>query len=157
MSRVPEVTVLFWIIKVLTTGMGEVLSDFLAKQMDPVVAVVLGFAAGNLTATTMGWGYFASGVVFAVVIAVPAVAHRAFGLNVILAFWFAYIVTRPLGASFADWLGQPASRGGVGLGLGPVSLGLTVVILVLVGYLAVTRTDVVPEPFDPERTDVLRF
>jgi uncharacterized membrane-anchored protein len=241
MSKVPEVTAYFWITKVLTTGMGETASDFLAHALNPVIAVglggvglvaslavqfyvrrytawiywtaivmvsvfgtmaadilhvalgvpyavstpafmvvlavvfavwyasektlsihsihtrrreafywaavlatfALGTAAGDLTAMTMGLGYFGSGVMFAVVIAVPAVAHR-FGLNAIVAFWFAYIVTRPLGASFADWMAVGHSRGGLGLGLGPVTLYWTIAILGFVGYLAVTRKDVTP-------------
>jgi uncharacterized membrane-anchored protein len=239
LSTVPEVTVLFWVTKVLTTGMGETASDFLVRRIDPVVAVglgavafvvamtlqlrarryvpwtywlavsmvsvfgtmaadvvhialgvpyavstvvfavvlaavfvvwyrtegtlsihsirtrrrelfywltvlttfALGTAAGDLTASTMQLGYFASGVLFAVVIAVPAVAHWRLGLNAITAFWFAYIVTRPLGASFADWLGVPPSRRGLDLGTGPVTLTLALVIAVLVGYLTVTHSD----------------
>ena len=74
--------------------------------------------------------------------AVPAVGYRLFGLNEIFAFWFAYIVTRPLGASFADWGGRSHSLGGLGLGTGEVSLGLAIVIAILVGYLTVTRKDV---------------
>jgi uncharacterized membrane-anchored protein len=105
----------------------------------------LGTAAGDMTATTMGLGYFASGVMFAVVIAVPAVAHWRWGMNPILAFWFAYIVTRPVGASFADWLGVPARRTGLGLGTGPVSLTLAIVIIGFVGYLSITRKDVEDE------------
>ncbi len=102
----------------------------------------LGTAVGDLTAITFHLGYLASGIVFAVVIAVPAVAHRRFGLNPILAFWLAYIVTRPLGASGADWLAVSHALGGVGLGRGPVGLGLTIVIAGLVGYLSVTWKDV---------------
>ena len=102
----------------------------------------LGTAAGDLAAITLGLGYFASGVLFAVVFAVPALAYWLFGLNAILAFWFAYIVTRPLGASFADWLGRPHCLGGLGLGTGPVSLVLAIVIVGFVGYLTVTRKDV---------------
>lgn len=229
---------LFWVTKVLTTGMGETASDFLAHHMDPVVAGALGLlglvaalvlqlrarryvpwvywlavamvsvfgtmaadvvhvilgvpyvvstvfflvalcvvflmwrrtegtlsihsittrrrelfywatvlttfalgtAAGDLTAMTMHLGYLASGVLFAVVIAVPAVAHR-FGLNAVLAFWFAYVVTRPLGASFADWMGVPPARQGLGWGTGPVTLALAALIVVLVGYLQVTHAD----------------
>jgi uncharacterized membrane-anchored protein len=63
-------------------------------------------------------------------------------MNPILAFWFAYVVTRPLGASFADYLGVPHRYGGLGLGRGLVGLILTFVIIGLVGYLAVTRKDV---------------
>ncbi|GAA3075711.1 hypothetical protein GCM10020000_71240 [Streptomyces olivoverticillatus] len=57
------------------------------------------------------------------------------------AFWSAYILTRPLGASFADWMGVPAGRGGVGWGTGPVTLALLVPIIALVSYLAVSRKD----------------
>ena len=67
----------------------------------------LGTAAGDLTAYTLHLGFLASGILFAVVIAVPAIAHRFAHLNAVMAFWFAYIITRPLGASFADWMGVP--------------------------------------------------
>ena len=240
LNKVPEITIFFWIIKVLTTGMGEVASDYLANQINPVIAVALagiclvaslvlqfsvrryvawiywlnvimvsifgtmaadvlhvgfgisyivsttffvvvlaiifatwyasektlsihsiytrhreffywatilttfalGTAAGDMTATTMHLGYFFSGVLFALLIAIPALAYWLFGMNEIFAFWFAYIVTRPLGASFADWMGVSHNRGGLGLGTGSVSLGLTIIILGLVGYLAITRKDV---------------
>ena len=81
-------------------------------------------------------------MLFAAVIAVPAIGYWRFGWNPIFAFWFAYVVTRPLGASFADWMGKPVSVGGLGWGQGPVSLVLTVIIVCLVAYLAVTRKDV---------------
>jgi uncharacterized membrane-anchored protein len=76
---------------------------------------------------------------FAALFAVPALAYWLVGLNGIVAFWFAYIITRPLGASFADWMGVPAGRSGLGWGTGPVSLVLAVVIVALVGYLTVTH------------------
>jgi uncharacterized membrane-anchored protein len=237
LGKVPEVTVLFWVIKVLTTGMGETTSDFLAHGIDPIIAVALagfvlaislvvqfsvrryvpwiywlnvvmvsvfgtmvadglhvqfgvpyvasvlffavalaavfgcwyatektlsihsvhtrrregfywltvvttfalGTAVGDLTATTVHLGYLGSGLVFAAVMLVPVLGHAKFGWNSIFAFWFAYIVTRPLGASFADWLGVPPARGGVNLGTGPVSLVMAAVIAVLVGYLSSTR------------------
>ncbi|MFL0266870.1 hypothetical protein [Candidatus Clostridium radicumherbarum] len=240
LSKVPEITVFFWIIKILTTGMGEVTSDFLANHMNPVIAVAiagvglaaalllqfsvrkyvawiywltvimvsifgtmaadvlhvglgipymastiffvaalavvfgvwyasektlsihsvytfkreifywatilttfaLGTAAGDMTASTMHLGYFYSGILFAVLIAIPAVAYLILGLNEIFTFWFAYIITRPLGACFADWIGVPKSRGGLGIGTGWVSLTLTIVILCLVYYMAVTGKDV---------------
>jgi uncharacterized membrane-anchored protein len=239
MSKVPEVTAFFWIIKVLTTGMGETTSDYLAHRVSPVLAVgvagvilaavlvaqlsvrryvpwiywaavvmvsvfgtmaadvlhvglgvpyvastaffvvalaaifvlwyasektlsihsivtrrrelfywatvmttfALGTAAGDMTAVTMHLGYLASGVMFAVLIAIPAVAFSRFALNAIFAFWCAYILTRPLGASFADWMGVSHARSGLALGTGPVSLVLGAVIVVLVGYLSVTRKD----------------
>jgi len=240
LNKVPEITLFFWIIKILTTGMGEVTSDYLATHIDPVIAVAvtglclisalavqllirkyvawiywlnvvmvsifgtmaadvlhvgfgipylvstmffvialtiifitwyvsektlsihsiftrrrelfywatvlttfaLGTAAGDMTATTMNLGYFFSGVIFASLIAIPAIGYWKFGLNEIFAFWFAYILTRPLGASFADWMGVPVSRGGLGIGTGVVSLGLTIIIFCLVGYMALTRKDI---------------
>ena len=227
-------TLFFWVTKVLTTGMGETTSDFLATHLDQVVAVglggiafvaalalqfsarrytawiywtavvmvsvfgtmaadvlhvglgipyavstafyavvlaavltawyatertlsihsirtrrregfywatvmatfALGTALGDWTATTLHLGYWASGVLFAVLIAVPVVAHRWFRMNPVPAFWFAYIVTRPLGASFADWMAVTRVRGGLGWGTGPVSLAWAVAILGFVGYLA---------------------
>ncbi|MEU0425060.1 hypothetical protein ABZ235_15880 [Streptomyces canus] len=238
-SKVPEVTVYFWIIKVLTTGMGETASDFLAQRLGPVPAVglggtalvvalagqfaarryvawmywtaivvvsvfgtmaadvlhvgigvpytlstpffmaaltavlalwyrsegtlsihgihtrrreafywaavlatfALGTAAGDLTAA-LGLGYLGSAVLYAAAIAVPAVAHRWGGLNAVTAFWSAYVITRPLGASIADWMAVGHSRGGLNLGLGPVTLSWTVAILCFVGYLAASRKDV---------------
>ena len=241
--KVPELTAVFWIVKVLTTGMGEATSDFLVHRMPPPVAVLIGLAAlvaalwwqlsttrygavpywlavvmvavfgtmaadvlhiglhvpyvvstaffavslavvfivwhrvegtvsihsistrrrelyywtavmttfalgtaaGDMSARTLNLGYFASGVVFAALIAVPLVAWRFFGLNPIVAFWFAYIVTRPLGASFADWMGVPHALGGLDWGRGDVSIGLTIPIVILVAVLAVTRLDVQAE------------
>jgi uncharacterized membrane-anchored protein len=233
------VTVCFWIVKVLTTGMGETASDFLARVLGPVPAVglggvalvvalsaqfaarryvawiywtaivmvsvfgtmaadvlhvglgvpytlstpffmaalaavfalwyrgertlsihsvhtrrreafywaavlatfALGTAAGDLTAT-IGLGYLGSGFLYAAAIAVPAAAHRWGGLNAVAAFWAAYVITRPLGASVADWMAVGHSRGGLDLGLGPVTLSWTVAILGFVGFLAASRKDV---------------
>ena len=238
--RVPEITVYFWVIKALSTAMGEATSDYSVHAIDPVIAVMLGFcgfvvalalqfwvrryiawtywlavvgvgvfgtmaadvlhvrfgvpyvvstilyaivlaavfaawqrtehtlsfhtidtprreafywaavvatfamgtALGDLTSITFGLGYLASGVLFAAVIAVPAIGYRWFGWNPILSFWLAYVATRPLGASFADWLGKPKSVGGLNLGDGSVALALTMAIFVLVAYLAITRRDV---------------
>ncbi|MGI5239958.1 COG4705 family protein [Dactylosporangium sp. CA-139066] len=242
LSKVPQVTILFWIIKVLTTGMGETASDFLAHTVAPPVAVglgglglvaalilqfrvrrylagvywfavimvsvfgtmaadvlhvglgvpyvvstigfavalgaifvvwyaserslsihsidtprrecfywatvlatfALGTAAGDLTAMTFGWGYLLSGVIFAALIAVPAIAFRTGALNAVAAFWTAYVITRPLGASFADWMGVSHERGGLGLGTGPVTAAWAVLIVGLVAYLAITRADAEP-------------
>jgi uncharacterized membrane-anchored protein len=228
------VTALFWITKVLTTGMGETTSDFLAHTIDPIVAVglaglaltvalviqlrvrryipwvywlavvlvsvfgtmaadvlhvglgvpyavstplfaaalagifalwyavertlsihsirtrprelfywatvlatfALGTAAGDLTASTLRLGYLASGVLFAIVMGVPAVAYRWLRLGPVPAFWFAYILTRPLGASFADWMGVPPARGGLDWGTGPVSVVLAALIAVCVLLLS---------------------
>ncbi|MDQ1517791.1 MAG: hypothetical protein QOE80_3621 [Actinomycetota bacterium] len=240
MTKVPEVTAVFWITKVLTTGMGETTSDFLAHRFSPYIAVALGgaglagalalqfrarryvawiywlavvtvsifgtmaadflhvvggipyvvsaaffvvvlaavfrawhasektlsihsilsprrelfywaavvatfalgTATGDLTARTMHLGYLTSGILFAALIAVPVVAYRWFRLNGILSFWWAYVLTRPLGASFADWVGVSHARGGLAVGTGLVSLVLAGAIVVLVSYLAVSKCDV---------------
>ncbi len=102
----------------------------------------LGTAAGDMTASTMGLGYFLSGVLFAVLIAAPAVAYRLFGFNEVFAFWFAYVVTRPLGASFADWADKPRDLSGLGAGNGPVGVALTILIIGVVVFLTITRKDV---------------
>jgi uncharacterized membrane-anchored protein len=86
----------------------------------------LGTAAGDLTASTLGLGYLASGALFAAAIAVPALAHRHLGLGAVVSFWIAYVLTRPLGASFADWVAVAPGRGGLDLGTGPVTLVLFV-------------------------------
>ena len=244
LNRVPAVTALFWVVKVLTTGMGETTSDYLVKRFPPEIVVplalvalvavlalqlrlrryvaavywsaalmvsifgtmaadvlhvglgvpyvastvafavvlaaifvawwrtehtlsvhaittrrrewfywatvlttfALGTAAGDWTAVTLHLGYLASGVLFAVAIAVPAIAHKGFGVNAILAFWVAYVLTRPLGASFADWLGVGPERGGVGVGTGPVSLAAFAVFVALVTWLSVRRRDLERAP-----------
>jgi uncharacterized membrane-anchored protein len=81
-------------------------------------------------------------VLFSGVILVPAVGYRRFHWNAVFAFWFAYVVTRPLGASVADWMGKPKLDGGLGWGQGSVSLVLTALIVGFVWYLAVSRKDV---------------
>ena len=105
-----------------------------------IATFALGTAAGDLTAFTLGLGYFPSAVLYYVVIAVPAVGFMVFGLNEIFAFWFAYVVTRPLGASIADWLSKPYLTG-LGLGDGRVAVVLTVLIVGFVAFLTITRID----------------
>lgn len=237
--KVPEITVYFWIIKLLTTAMGESTSDYLVNQVNPRLAVLvgclglaaalilqllarryvawiywlavvmvavfgtmaadvmhvvlgipyslstalfasalavvfvvwyisertlsihtiypgrrelfywatvmatfaLGTAAGDMTASTLNLGYFPSLILFAVLFVLPALAYWLFGLNEIVAFWFAYVVTRPLGASFADWVGK-SQLGGLGWGDEKISLVLAVLIVCFVGYLTITRGDI---------------
>jgi uncharacterized membrane-anchored protein len=239
-SKVPLITAYFWIIKLLSTAMGEATSDYMVRTINPVIAVLFGFtgfviamvlqfrakaynawiywlavvmvavfgtqaadvlhikfgvpyvastafyavvlavifilwyrtegtlsihsirtprremfywatvlatfalgtATGDMTARTLNLGYLASGIWFSLAFAVVAVAHWKFGLNPILAFWIAYVLTRPVGASFADYIAFPHSFGGLGVGHGPVALVLTFIIVILVAYLAVTRKDV---------------
>lgn len=243
-SKVPEVTLAFWVIKILTTAMGEAASDYLVFHWNPVLAVLLstcgllvafvlqvaqrrytawiywflvamvaivgtmaadilhvvigvpyllstslfavalgaifllwfrvegslsihgivtrrrevfywltvcatfalGTAAGDMTAATLHFGFFISGLVFLALFLAPAIGYRWFRLNSIFAFWFAYIMTRPLGASFADWAGKPPAISGLGLGTGPVSLVLGLCIVILVGFLTVTRRDAEKRP-----------
>jgi uncharacterized membrane-anchored protein len=107
-----------------------------------VATFAMGTALGDLTAYTFHQGYGRSMVLFALLITIPAIGYRWLGWNPIGSFWFAYVITRPLGASFADWVGKPASVSGLGWGNGRVSLVLTVAIACLVAYLAITRRDV---------------
>jgi len=102
----------------------------------------LGTAAGDLTATPLKLGFFTSALLFISVIAIPAIGWWRFSLNPIVAFWFAYIVTRPIGASFADWFSKPPSITGLGLGDGTVSGLALIVFVALVTYVAVTKVDV---------------
>lgn len=238
--RVPEITVYFWVIKALSTALGESTSDYLVHRIHPVPAVLLGFtgfvialalqfsmrryvawtywfavvmvgvfgtmaadvlhvgfhvpyiastllyaivlaavfytwertehtlsihsidtarreafywaavvatfamgtALGDLTSITFHLGYFASGILFAALILIPAIGYRWFGMNSILAFWTAYVLTRPVGASFADWFGKPVTFHGLGYGAGTVAAVLAVLIFILVAYLAITHADV---------------
>jgi len=109
----------------------------------------LGTATGDLTARTLNLGYLASGIWFSLAFAAVAVAHWKFGLNPILAFWIAYVLTRPVGASFADYVAFPHAVGGLGVGHAQVALVLTFFIVCLVAYLAVTRKDVEQVPSEP--------
>ena len=238
-AKVPEITALFWVIKVLTTGMGEAASDYLAAHnlvlagtiglvgfalgmswqlrvrryragvywfavamvalfgtmaadgfhkglgvpyivttvgysvalaviflvwrrsegtlsihsittrrreafywLTVLATFALGTAAGDLTAFTLHLGYAASIVLFAAAIAIPGIAYKRGLMNNVAAFWTAYVLTRPLGASIADWLGKPASLRGLGYGDGTVTVVATVAIAALVIYLARSGRDV---------------
>jgi uncharacterized membrane-anchored protein len=81
-----------------------------------LLTFALGTAAGDLVAEQFGLGYMATGVLFGLIIASLAFGYFALSLDPILGFWLAYIFTRPLGASFGDFLSQPAEYGGMGLG-----------------------------------------
>src|SRR5208282_1750622 len=102
----------------------------------------LGTALGDFTATALGLGYLASGIMFGIIILIPAVAWSRFGLGSVAAFWFAYVVTRPLGASFADYFSKPHSLSGFGFGDGRTAVIAAIITAVLVAYLAVTRHDI---------------
>jgi uncharacterized membrane-anchored protein len=104
----------------------------------------LGTALGDFTATSLGLGYLASVVLFGVVILIPAVAWWRFNLSGVVAFWFAYVVTRPLGASFADYISKPPNTSGIGYGDGPTALVFTLAVAALVLYLAIAQPDIQP-------------
>jgi uncharacterized membrane-anchored protein len=108
----------------------------------------LGTALGDFTATTLHLGYFSSVVLFFVIIMIPAIAWRGFGLNPVVAFWSAYVVTRPLGASVADYVSKARSLSGLGFGDGRTALIATVAVAIGVTYLAVTRTGI-QSPAEP--------
>jgi uncharacterized membrane-anchored protein len=101
----------------------------------------LGTAAGDLTAERLSMGFLNSAFLFAGLIAVVAFAHFRFELDAVVAFWIAYILTRPLGASIGDYLSQPTPDGGLGLGTTGTSVLFLLTILGLVAYLSITRKD----------------
>jgi len=101
----------------------------------------LGTAAGDLAAETLAWGYANSALIFGGMIAVIAIAFFALRLNAVVCFWLAYILTRPLGASFGDYLSQPLSHGGLGLGTVVTSAWFLAAILALVAFLTLSRVD----------------
>ncbi len=103
----------------------------------------LGTAAGDLLAETINLGYLLSTVIFGALIASVAISHFVFKVNAILAFWIAYILTRPLGASIGDYLSQDLGNGGLGLGTVVTSAIFLTTILATVIYLAITKKDVI--------------
>jgi uncharacterized membrane-anchored protein len=102
----------------------------------------LGTALGDFTAVSLHLGYFGSVVLFFVVIMIPAIAWRGFALNPIVAFWSAYVVTRPLGASVADYVSKSKSLSGAGFGDLRTAVIATVAVALGVVYLALTRSDI---------------
>ncbi|MGH2864594.1 MAG: COG4705 family protein [Solirubrobacteraceae bacterium] len=238
MTKVPQITMIFWVLKLLTTGMGEAMSDFLGQHSVPIAGAIgffglwfalwlqlrqreyrapiywfavmmvaifgtmmadgihdgasipyavstpvfalvvaaiffrwyrsegtlsihsittrrresyywaavlatfaLGTAAGDLTAMSLNLGYWPSVILFASLISIPAVGWWRFGLNPILAFWLAYIDTRPIGASFADGFSKH-ELGGLGLGDGTIAGIALIFFVALVAYVAITKCDV---------------
>ncbi len=111
----------------------------------------LGTALGDFTATSLNLGYLDSGILFAIVILIPALAHWRFGLNGIAAFWMSYVVTRPLGASFADYISKPKNTSGINFGDGPTAIVFAVAVFLLVSYLALTRPDIQKPPAASDR------
>lgn len=99
----------------------------------------LSTAAGDLFAEGMQLGYAPSALIFGAIIALVAFAHYVFRMNAVLAFWLAYILTRPLGASMGDWLSQPLVHGGLGLGTIGTSAIFLIIITGLVSYISLQQ------------------
>ena len=99
----------------------------------------LGTATGDMTAVTLHLGYLASGLVFTAIFIIPGLGYRFAGVNAVAAFWISYVLTRPLGASYADWLGVSRVRGGLNWGPGNVALGFSLAILIGVMALGLTE------------------
>lgn len=104
----------------------------------------LGTAVGDFTATNVGLSYFPSFVLFGSIILIPLVLWSRFDVNAIFCFWFAYTITRPFGASWADW--NDMVSGGLNLGQIPTSIYLGVISLGLVLYMSNRRVGFRPEP-----------
>ncbi|GAC1594465.1 MAG: membrane protein [Ginsengibacter sp.] len=105
----------------------------------------LGTAAGDLLAESLKLGYLLSLGIFAAVIALDFLAYKIFRINAVLAFWIAYILTRPLGASIGDYMSQDQKNGGLGLGPVVTSVIFLVAILATVIYLSKTKKDVIKD------------
>jgi uncharacterized membrane-anchored protein len=101
----------------------------------------LGTSAGDLVSEKLNIGYWKTGLIFVALIGLVALAHFVFGMGEILSFWLAYILTRPLGASLGDFLLQPPSAGGLGLGTGVTTFVFLGVIVGMVTYLSISRVD----------------
>ena len=105
----------------------------------------LGTAVGDLYSEQLGLGYLNTGIAVAAIIALTFLAWKLFKLDSVLAFWFAYVFTRPLGASLGDYLSQPKEYGGLGFGATMTSVIFLTAILAVVIYLAITRYDIEPK------------
>jgi uncharacterized membrane-anchored protein len=101
----------------------------------------MGTALGDLAAYTFNLGFLAAGIVFAVLFALPGLAYYWLRIDAVLAFWAAYVMTRPLGASFADWTGKSRHAGGIGIGDGTMAFILAALIVAGVVYLTISRAD----------------
>ena len=128
----------------------------------------LGTAAGDLIAEKFGLGYLLSVALFAGMIAVVTAAHyivkgvlhaehKHQSTNAVIAFWLAYILTRPLGASIGDFMSQPKADGGLGLGTTATSAIFLLTILALVVYLTLTKKDEIKPDHVPTREEEEHF
>jgi len=106
-----------------------------------ITTFALGTALGDLSAVAAGLGYLPSIGLFTALILIPVLGYRILKWNSVFSFWFAYVLTRPLGASVADWLGKPHSEGGLGVGSGWVSLGFALAMIALVLLMRLSPKD----------------
>jgi uncharacterized membrane-anchored protein len=113
-----------------------------------LVTFALGTAVGDLISEGLGVGYLKTGLLCAGLIGIITIAWRL-GLDAVLAFWLAYILTRPLGASIGDYMAQPTGNGGLNLGVTTTSLILLALIVATVIYLSIRKPDVIVVPDDP--------
>lgn len=104
-----------------------------------LLTFALGTAAGDLIAEKFALGYFATGILFGMIVVSLAGGYAFLGLDPILGFWLAYIFTRPLGASFGDYLSQPIQYGGIGLGTIVTSAVFLIIIATIVVYMTFTH------------------
>jgi len=110
----------------------------------------LGTATGDLLAEALKLGYAQSALVFGVLIGIVAAGYYYFRMNAVLAFWIAYILTRPLGASTGDLLSQPTTNGGFGFGTIGTSMLFLSIIVSLVIYLSLKQKKLAPLPIDQQ-------
>ena len=138
------ITFLVWYINEKTLSIHSIFTR--RREMFYWLAILftfaLGTATGDLFAEGLGLGYLNTGILVAIIIAFTAIAWQL-RLNSILSFWIIYILTRPLGASFGDFLSQPANHGGIGLGTTITSFIFLGGIILIVTYLSLTKRDVI--------------
>ncbi len=110
----------------------------------------LGTSTGDFLAEALKLGYAQSALVFCVLIGIVAAGYYYFRMNAVLAFWIAYILTRPLGASTGDLLSQPTTNGGFGFGTIGTSMLFLSIIVSLVIYLSLKQKKLAPLPIDQQ-------
>ncbi len=110
----------------------------------------LGTAAGDLFASTFGFGYLTSAAIFTAIIFIPWLGWKYAHFNTVFAFWFAYVMTRPIGASFADYFSKEKNLSGLNFGNIQTAIVFTSIVVLLVAYTAKARYDIQPE-LAPER------
>ncbi|AFY61904.1 membrane-anchored protein [Synechococcus sp. PCC 6312] len=111
----------------------------------------LGTATGDFLAEALKLGYTQAALIFGASISAITAAYYYFGMNAVLAFWLAYILTRPLGASIGDLLSQPTKNGGFGWGTVGTSILFLSVITSLIIYLSLKQKKPASLPIDQRK------